>query len=76
MQDANEIYIRRLNERIDTALATRPEYQTPSVIRDIERFRAAGEDPNMIEVYMDSIKKQYEKDFGQIDLISQAKNTG
>jgi hypothetical protein len=76
MRDANEIYIRRLNERIDTALATRPEYQTPSVIRDIEQLRAAGEEPSMIEVYLDSIKKQYEKDFGQIDLISQARNTG
>jgi hypothetical protein len=69
-------YNRRLNERIDTALATRPEYQTPSVIRDVEQLRAAGEEPSMIEVYLDSIKKQYEKDFGQIDLISQAKNTG
>jgi hypothetical protein len=76
MQDANEIYNRRLNERIDTALATRPEYQTPSVIRDVEQLRAAGEEPSMIEVYLDSIKKQYEKDFGQIDLISQARNTG
>jgi hypothetical protein len=69
-------YNRRLNERIDTALATRPEYQTPSVIRDVEQLRAAGEEPSMIEVYLDSIKKQYEKDFGQIDLISQARNTG
>jgi hypothetical protein len=76
MRDANEIYNRRLNERIDTALATRPEYQTPSVIRDVEQLRAAGEEPSMIEVYLDSIKKQYEKDFGQIDLISQARNTG
>jgi hypothetical protein len=69
-------YNQRLNERIDTALATRPEYQTPSVIRDVEQLRAAGEEPSMIEVYLDSIKKQYEKDFGQIDLISQARNTG
>jgi hypothetical protein len=69
-------YNRRLNERIDTALATRPEYQTPSVIRDVEQLRAAGEEPSMIEVYLDIIKKQYEKDFGQIDLISQARNTG
>jgi hypothetical protein len=69
-------YNRRLNERIDTALATRPEYQTPSVIRDVEQLRAAGEEPSMIEEYLDSVKKEYERDFGQIDLISQARNTG
>jgi hypothetical protein len=69
-------YNRRLNERIDTALATRPEYQTPSVIRDIEQLRAAGEEPSMIEEYLAGVKKQYERDFGQIDLISQARNTG
>jgi hypothetical protein len=76
MQDANEIYIRKLNERIDTALATRPEYQTPSVIRDIEQLRATGADPNMLEEYMAGVTKEYERDFGQIDLISQARNTG
>jgi hypothetical protein len=76
MQDANEIYIRKLNERIDTALATRPEYQTPSVIRDIEQLRATGADPNMLEEYMAGVTKEYERDFGQIDLISQAINTG
>jgi hypothetical protein len=76
MQDANEIYNRRLNERIDTALATRPEYQTPSVIRDIEQLRATGADPNMLEEYLAGVKKEYERDFGQIDLISQARNTG
>jgi hypothetical protein len=76
MRDANEIYNRRLNERIDTALATRPEYQTPSVIRDIEQLRAAGEEPSMIEEYLAGVKKEYERDFGQIDLISQARNTG
>jgi hypothetical protein len=76
MQDANEIYNRRLNERIDTALATRPEYQTPSVIRDVEQLRAAGEEPSMIEEYLAGVKKEYERDFGQIDLISQARNTG
>jgi hypothetical protein len=69
-------YNRRLNERIDTALATRPEYQTPSVIRDIEQLRATGADPNMLEEYMAGVKKEYERDFGQIDLISQARNTG
>jgi hypothetical protein len=69
-------YNRRLNERIDTALATRPEYQTPSVIRDIEQLRAAGEEPSMIEEYLAGVKKEYERDFGQIDLISQARNTG
>jgi hypothetical protein len=69
-------YNRRLNERIDTALATRPEYQTPSVIRDVEQLRAAGEDPSMIEEYLAGVKKEYERDFGQIDLISQARNTG
>jgi hypothetical protein len=69
-------YNRRLNERIDTALATRPEYQTPSVIRDIEQLRAAGADPNMLEEYLAGVKKEYERDFGQIDLISQARNTG
>jgi hypothetical protein len=69
-------YNRRLNERIDTALATRPEYQTPSVIRDVEQLRAAGEEPSMIEEYLAGVKKEYERDFGQIDLISQAKNTG
>jgi hypothetical protein len=76
MRDANEIYNRRLNERIDTALATRPEYQTPSVIRDIEQLRATGADPNMLEEYMAGVTKEYERDFGQIDLISQARNTG
>jgi hypothetical protein len=76
MRDANEIYNRRLNERIDTALATRPEYQTPSVIRDIEQLRATGADPNMLEEYLAGVKKEYERDFGQIDLISQARNTG
>jgi hypothetical protein len=76
MRDANEIYNRRLNERIDTALATRPEYQTPSVIRDIEQLRAAGEEPSMIEEYLAGVTKEYERDFGQIDLISQARNTG
>jgi hypothetical protein len=76
MRDANEIYNRRLNERIDTALATRPEYQTPSVIRDVEQLRAAGEEPSMIEEYLAGVKKEYERDFGQIDLISQARNTG
>jgi hypothetical protein len=76
MRDANEIYNRRLNERIDTALATRPEYQTPSVIRDIEQLRATGADPNMLEEYMAGVTKEYERDFGQIDLISQAINTG
>jgi hypothetical protein len=69
-------YNRRLNERIDTALATRPEYQTPSVIRDIEQLRATGADPNMLEEYLAGVKKEYERDFGQIDLISQARNTG
>jgi hypothetical protein len=69
-------YNRRLNERIDTALATRPEYQTPSVIRDIEQLRAAGKEPSMIEEYLAGVKKEYERDFGQIDLISQAINTG
>jgi hypothetical protein len=69
-------YNRRLNERIDTALATRPEYQTPSVIRDVEQLRAAGEEPSMIEEYLAGVKKEYERDFGQIDLISQARNTG
>jgi hypothetical protein len=69
-------YNRRLNERIDTALATRPEYQTPSVIRDIEQLRAAGKEPSMIEEYLAGVKKEYERDFGQIDLISQARNTG
>jgi hypothetical protein len=69
-------YNRRLNERIDTALATRPEYQTPSVIRDIEQLRAAGEEPSMIEEYLAGVTKEYERDFGQIDLISQARNTG
>jgi hypothetical protein len=69
-------YNRRLNERIDTALATRPEYQTPSVIRDVEQLRAAGEEPSMIEEYLAGVTKEYERDFGQIDLISQAKNTG
>jgi hypothetical protein len=69
-------YNQRLNERIDTALATRPEYQTPSVIRDIEQLRATGADPNMLEEYMAGVTKEYEKDFGQIDLISQARNTG
>jgi hypothetical protein len=76
MRDANEIYNRRLNERIDTALATRPEYQTPSVIRDIEQLRAAGEEPSMIEEYLAGVTKEYERDFGQIYLISQARNTG
>jgi hypothetical protein len=76
MRDANEIYNRRLNERIDTALTTRPEYQTPSVIRDIEQLRATGADPNMLEEYLAGVKKEYERDFGQIDLISQARNTG
>jgi hypothetical protein len=76
MRDANEIYNRRLNERIDTALATRPEYQTPSVIRDVEQLRATGADPNMLEEYLAGVKKEYERDFGQIDLISQARNTG
>jgi hypothetical protein len=76
MRDANEIYNRRLNERIDTALATRPEYQTPSVIRDIEQLRAAGEEPSMIEEYLAGVTKEYERDFGQIDLISKARNTG
>jgi hypothetical protein len=76
MRDANEIYNRRLNERIDTALATRPEYQTPSVIRDIEQLRATGADPNMLEEYLAGVTKEYERDFGQIDLISQARNTG
>jgi hypothetical protein len=76
MRDANEIYNRRLNERIDTALATRPEYQTPSVIRDIEQLRATGAEPSMIEEYLAGVKKEYERDFGQIDLISQARNTG
>jgi hypothetical protein len=76
MRDANELYNRRLNERIDTALATRPEYQTPSVIRDIEQLRATGADPNMLEEYLAGVKKEYERDFGQIDLISQARNTG
>jgi hypothetical protein len=76
MRDANEIYNRRLNERIDTALATRPEYQTPSVIRDIEQLRATGEEPSMIEEYLAGVTKEYERDFGQIDLISQARNTG
>jgi hypothetical protein len=70
------IYNRRLNERIDTALATRPEYQTPSVIRDIEQLRAAGAEPSMLEEYLAGVKKEYERDFGQIDLISQARNTG
>jgi hypothetical protein len=69
-------YNRRLNERIDTALATRPEYQTPSVIRDIEQLRATGADPNMLEEYLAGVTKEYERDFGQIDLISQARNTG
>jgi hypothetical protein len=69
-------YNQRLNERIDTALATRPEYQTPSVIRDVEQLRAAGEEPSMIEEYLAGVTKEYERDFGQIDLISQAKNTG
>jgi hypothetical protein len=69
-------YNRRLNERIDTALATRPEYQTPSVIRDIEQLRATGAEPSMIEEYLAGVKKEYERDFGQIDLISQARNTG
>jgi hypothetical protein len=69
-------YNRRLNERIDTALATRPEYQTPSVIRDIEQLRATGAEPNMLEEYLAGVKKEYERDFGQIDLISQARNTG
>jgi hypothetical protein len=69
-------YNQRLNERIDTALATRPEYQTPSVIRDVEQLRAAGEEPSMIEEYLAGVKKEYERDFGQIDLISQARNTG
>jgi hypothetical protein len=69
-------YNQRLNERIDTALATRPEYQTPSVIRDVEQLRAAGEEPSMIEEYLAGVTKEYERDFGQIDLISQARNTG
>jgi hypothetical protein len=69
-------YNRRLNERIDTALATRPEYQTPSVIRDVEQLRAAGAEPSMLEEYLAGVKKEYERDFGQIDLISQARNTG
>jgi hypothetical protein len=69
-------YNQRLNERIDTALATRPEYQTPSVIRDIEQLRATGADPNMLEEYLAGVTKEYERDFGQIDLISQARNTG
>jgi hypothetical protein len=69
-------YNRRLNERIDTALATRPEYQTPSVIRDIEQLRATGADPSMLEEYLAGVTKEYERDFGQIDLISQARNTG
>jgi hypothetical protein len=76
MRDAYEIYNRRLNERIDTALATRPEYQTPSVIRDIEELRAAGEPPSMIEEYLAGVEKEHERDFGKVQLISQARNTG
>jgi hypothetical protein len=30
----------------------------------------------MIEEYLAGVKKEYERDFGQIDLISQARNTG
>ena len=71
LDEANSAYDRVVNERIDIELASRPEYQGPSVQQGVQSLRAAGEPPSVIEKYLAGISEGYKP----VYQISEAKNT-
>ena len=60
IDEANTAYDRVLNERIDVALDSSPEYQDPSVRLDVQNLRESGQPPRVIEEYLAGIKKDQE----------------
>jgi len=60
IDEANADYDRMLNERIDIALDSSPEYQDPSVRLGVQNLRESGQPPRVIEEYLAGIKKDQE----------------
>ena len=57
IDDANAAYDRRMNERIDIALDSRPEFQDPSVRLGVQSLRESGSSADQIERYLDDIRR-------------------
>ncbi len=58
IDEANAAYDRMLNERIDIALDSRPEYQDPSVRLGVQTLRESGQPPSVVEEYLAGIRKE------------------
>ena len=58
ISDASIEYNRRLNERIDIALDSRPEFQDPSVRLGVQSLRESGRSADSIEAYLDAIRRE------------------
>lgn len=57
IDEANASYDRRINELIDIALDSRPEFQDPSVRLGVQRRREAGSSVSQIKLYLDGIRR-------------------
>lgn len=68
IDEANSAYDRRMNERIDIALDSRPEFQDPSVRLGVQTLRESGSSVDEIESYLAAIRR----DKGPIYQISDA----
>ena len=57
IDEANASYDRIMNERIDVALDSRPEFQDPSVRLGVQSLRESGSSVDQIERYLDDIRR-------------------